>query len=141
MKTSNLLRCAAILPLFAFFFTSCSKDAIPKPDPAKDAAQSSSRFVPNSLSDEPTDDNGFGTIQLMVTPFEAKASVTVFNDFFSYGERYPDENGIIYIPKIWEGTYSIRIHPYNPDFPNEVIINDITVTRDVVTDLGEIILQ
>jgi|CXWL01.1.fsa_nt_gi hypothetical protein len=135
MKTPNLLRSAAILTLFSIVLFSCSKDALPKPDSndAKtgDVKNLKSHFAPA------TDDVGYGELQGLITPVEAKYSVTVYNEFYRSEEVFPDERGYVVVTKLEEGTYTVFVHPYNGDY-RDFEIRDVRIVRDEITDLGEI---
>lgn len=134
MKFSCHLRLIALLPVAALFITSCSKDAVDSPQNSGVNRNTTSLAV----DVPPADVEEYGTIQLTVLPIESKSAVTIFNEYYTSDEIFSmDTEGVVTHHKLRTGTYSIRIHPYNPNY-DEIVIEDVTVNADDVTDLGVI---
>lgn len=127
MKTPNLLRYAAMLPLIAILFTACSKDSLQEPGKSnKTALQRDS---------DPVDADVYGALQATVYPPDANASVFVYNSSFFSDEYFTNFDGSIRIDKLVPGTYSVWFHSNNPDYIDTQIDN-VRIVQDVVNDLG-----
>lgn len=141
MKTTNLLRSAAVLTFLSFIVMSCSKDAA-----FTELQKGSSETISQKSATSSEDFGDMISTQLdpcltmYVLPQEAEASVTVYNGSFTSEEVFPDEKNFVSFGKIPAGTYNVRIHPYNPLF-SEFIIEDVIIVAKETTDLGDVIVE
>jgi len=144
MKTLSYRSFAAFLILISLSVASCSKDALQKPGAASPVSGNSvqNKMTPSGLQglldSDPVDPIEIGSLRLAVAPIESKSSVTVYDGIYNSGEVFPtDSTGSYFFRRLTAGTYSILIHPYNPNY-GDVIIDNILIEPDMVTDLGTI---
>jgi hypothetical protein len=135
MKKVHLLSCAALLSLFVIVFTSCSKDAVSENKDKNGQVNSNKpgQTVQADVNELP------GSIQAQIRPEFWSMAVYVYSSTFTSGDYLPDENGLVTIPDLAPGTYSLVLHPYNDnsDLP-EVTLTDIEVLSDEVTYLEKV---
>ncbi len=140
MKTFYRLSGAILLAFFSISMISCSKDAIQNNDAASagdDNLFSGKNIIqPDLVSDSASHDVEYGSIQVQVTPMGSKPVITVYNDTYTSNIIYPnDATNIFTLGKLLPGTYSILIHPNNPDY-SDLVIDNITVAAGQINDIG-----
>ena len=133
MKTSNLLRFAAILPMFAILATGCSKDSLQ--DPQNNVAKAGKVNIQRAGFINPTASDVYGSLQLTAIPAEANVSVFIYNDSFYSDEYFSDGEGFVRIDNLVPGMYTVLVHPYNPDYFDTEIPN-VKIHENDVNDLG-----
>ena len=145
MKKMILFRMAALLPIFSIVLASCSKDTLSKPE----NKQPVNNLINSKIAGGQTANSGSndfpevgGSIDAVILPIKAMASVQLFNDDLTYMNKgiFPDENGNLHIEGLLPGTYLMQIDSNSPYFLGQVI-TDITVVADQPTDLGTIVLN
>ena len=146
MKNRNILRFVGILSLFAILFSSCSKDSLSKPSTVASKQHSTNDPAP------PPPTGGTGSIQATLQSSTAVSMSIVVSDDngFVSEEIFADNNGVVMITDLPEGSYTVTAHAYIPnsqassvgaasdliDVTN--VIRGVQVIADQVTDLGTI---
>lgn len=130
---------ALMLLLLSVIFVSCSKESPvtndqPAPVPVKpnDVQNNNSRLAPKH----------YGFISGVLIPAPAKASITAFNNDYSF-ETSANANGSFMINDLFPGSYSVRID-YVPVGGNDYFsttIPKVVVSSGTVTNLGNISLE
>ena len=133
MKIKNIF-----LPVILFIailagFTSCYGDSELQPPPGKINSQGS------DIQGKFVDSEDFGNLQLTVSPRNANASITVYNDVYNSTEIFPpsNEDAAYYIEHIPVGKYSILVRPYNEEYDAK-IVEDVYIKGNETLDLGNI---
>ena len=127
----------ALVALFlALVFTqfSCTKDSI-QPAGGKHDPVSAGKTNPLIQSNyDPAD--GTGGLYLEVTPLEAKAVVTIYNDtnvYGPFGMNYLE--GVLTVSEMVPGFYKVQIRPINTLY-QPILIDNVEIVADNKTNLG-----
>jgi len=141
MKNKFHLASTALFLAVLFSIVSCSKDKIDPAGGSRSAtnAGAAGRSVPEFQQND-YDALTTGSLVLQVTPLEAKAVVTVYNDNYTSGPLGVNATeGMIRIEDLEPGQYSVLIKPINTEYlPMQ--IDNVEIIADTKTNLGTIIL-
>lgn len=138
MKKTFVLRLLAALPILMLVVSSCSKDAIPKPE-EKQAINNQSAgkgIFDNGTTGQP----GTAGLDATVLPERASAAARLFGPDYISNEVVADENGYLMFDGLAEGTYTLWVYGRTPGFISQRI-TDIFVQDGQVTNLGTITLE
>jgi hypothetical protein len=138
MKTSNLLRYAAILPVFVILATGCSKDSLPEPQ--NNVAKVGKVTAEKNDVTGPTTTDLYGSVQLTALPVDANVSVFIYDGTFYSDEYFADSNGFVRIDNLVPGLYTVLVHPNNPNY-SDLQIPNVKVHEVMVNDLGIVKIQ
>jgi hypothetical protein len=133
---------ALIAMLFAVLFTqySCSKDKLDPVGGRPESNAASTNKPPTGY--ELNEDNAIiaGALFMQVTPLEAKAVVTVFNDTYTSGPLGMNATeGILRLENLEPGIYNVMIKPINSAYL-PMLIENVEIISDSKTNLGTITL-
>ena len=138
MKKTILFRIAAALPVVLLVFSSCSKEGLTKSQQKQSANNQSA--LNNGNGGRDTDDPGTASIDAIIMPEKAMATVRLFSPEFISAEVTPDANGAVRFTELAEGTYTLVITPRGPGFVGKKI-PEIFVPDGQAVDLGTITID
>lgn len=144
MKNRNFLRFVGVLSLAAILFSSCSKDSLSKPSAqARSNGRNDADIPPTVMT---------GSIQATLQSSNATSTSIIINDDNGYvsEEIFADQNGLVRVDNLPEGTYTVTAHAYIPNslassvggatdmIDVTITVTGVQVVADQVTDLGRI---
>jgi hypothetical protein len=139
MKKTVLLRLSAILPALMLIISSCSKDALPKPQEKQQSvtAQTGEKGTNNGTILEVPGNAGLDATLL---PPRAMPAARLFSPDYISAEVAADENGYIRFDGLQEGYYTLEVYARVPGFVSQRI-TDIFLLDGQITNIGTIILE